>query len=287
MKNLQKPMWLMVGILLISSCRTSIEQATTIVDEFTIETVKVISYEVETVTTRKTIGGNANEIDKVKAVPIITRDAVKMGIDKYGQTELFIEKKKPNQVLLPLDEIPQSSLPEVILSHIVGGIGNFYDKNHNLLYTTPIEDTPVDVDFLFAKRANKPDYGQYIKEAEAMGAIITDLGNGTFSTRITKRVLDGNGGGGAARTSEGGNYLDDTYNVTIIDSLRGVAVATAIFDMQDNPLFAMYYNYEESADGELTLNATQQHVFENDPATETEAVIQVNAVYENLTLTEN
>ncbi len=283
MKYLLQALGFIVGPCLIISCQNPLEQNNNFAGDFSITPVKIVSYEVETLTTRQMAGGNVNETDKVRAVPVITRDAVKMGIDKDGKTELFIEKKKPGQRLLPADEIPESSLPEVTYSHITNGVGRFYDSNRRLLYTAPVEETAVDPALLYIRAGAKPNYRQNFDEARAAGAVVTDLGNGVFSTRMTKRMLDGDSGAAYRQN----NTADNSYNVTILDTLRGVAVATAIFNFQDKPLFAMYYNYRENADGGFTLNATQQQIYDIDPATQEEVVIQVNSIYENLTLTEN
>ncbi len=271
MKNVKNAFYLFAGIILITSCRNILEQATSITDEFTIDVIKTVSYEVESVTTRLTKKkGDVKEIDQIRAMPSISREGVRYGIDKYGATEIFIDILTPEQKL-PADDMPPNTFVEATHIHIVHGIGSFYDNSRNLLYSHPMNGTNMpEIEQLSAK---KGDVDKMLEVAKENGAIINDLGEGFISVRMSNEQF---------ATAEANEATENTYTVTIFNTTTNVPIGSVIYDNSDKMLFRMYVQTEINASGNLVLKATQQEVFDVDPNTNLPTMIRTNSVYTNV-----
>lgn len=164
-----------VGLITVSNCKNPEELTFSNEPEFELDVVKIISYEVESVTTRIEEGGNTSDISQLRAMPAIDRSAISYGINEDGETEIFIDILEPKQQV-PKDDIPPNDYQKLIKHiHVVRGVGYFYDRNRKLVDTQPIDGASVVP--ITDLKASKVDIESVLEEAEALGAIIHDLGN--------------------------------------------------------------------------------------------------------------
>lgn len=246
-------------------------------NKFSLDVIQKISYEIETITVRTMSNGNIDEIDKINNEPIFAKEAITIGLDKHGQIEMFAEKKEPSQSPPP-HEIPKSSIADTKFIHLLNSTASFYDTEGQFVHS--IETDPLIVDpqkFIYSTK-NAQGFNDYKNELLSKGAVVENLGNGTFKFKISKRALDGYGS--ASRTNS--STLENTYVISIIDTTTFAPIISGIFNQENEIIFKTYYKYEKNDDGELVLFAEQSHTYEKNKDEDQIVEIQTNSIYSNV-----
>lgn len=250
-----------------------------------------MSYEVETFTHVKPLGGTSSRLDKLTAQPIVGKHRVSMSVDGSGKVSLEIENMTPGLDLQVPDIALPSNLPAPHRTVIEDGKLTLYAQGGTELYSTPVETFQMGHMKSLIEAVRAGHTADAINQAVAgmksgmYRASLDDMLASPAAYGVTVNDLDGTVSSITMPATATGIPGFEGEAVLLVDRERNLLLASKLYGKDGGEQMCMMFGYE--GDGKApTIKRIRQEVLETLPSG-TQVTMEMVSTIENLQFTIN
>ena len=232
-----------------------------------------LNFTSETLTVPESPDAKNSSLQKIQAMPSISKSSFKINIYEDGTSDWSIGKLKPSIDLVQQHQTPASDQPETVETYIDrAGMGSYYSVNHQLIHSAKLP-MPSYLELIEKVKTNPaaalsaigmPSTDKIellLANAKQKGAVINDLGNGMVSVKVSV------GGGVPNDIARQDNSADGNVAINIYNKDLGVLIGSTLYNQAGDILAQSSYRYKLNDDKSLTPEAIHSEIIRVDAFT--------------------